>query len=129
MSEKASEKSKMSELVFASRMMREVIAPPGIAGSKGERIRAAARCLHWKYSRALTVWYADERVSLKPHELRGIEEASGVRYGKQEISEIDQLISQADALLEGQDAAVHSAFAAAVRAFASALAGSRTHGD
>ncbi|PWJ80606.1 hypothetical protein C7441_112148 [Pseudaminobacter salicylatoxidans] len=116
----------MSELVFASRMMREVIAPPGIAGSKSERVREAARRLRWKYSRALSVWYADERVSLKPHELREIEEASGVRYGKQEVSEIDELISRAGALLESQDADFHGAFIAAVRAFAGALARSRT---
>ena len=126
MSEKASEKSKMCELVFASQMMRERIAPPGSAGSKSERIREAARRLHWKYSRALSVWYADERVSLKPHELRKIEEIAGVRYGKQEVIEIDQIISRAGALLDGQDEDFHSAFMAALRAFAGALAGSRT---
>ena len=128
MSENASEKSKMCELVFAARMMREVLAPPGCAGSKSERIREAARRLHWKYSRALSVWYADERVSLKPHELRGIEEVSGVRYGKQEVHEIDQLISRADALLEGQDADFHSAFMAALRAMARLADRTRTQG-
>lgn len=105
----------MSELVFASRMMREVIAPPGIAGGKGERIREAARKLHWKYSRAVSVWYGDERVSIKPRELREIEEISGVRYGREELREVEQLISRADALLGGADANVLRALVAALR--------------
>jgi len=49
-SEITSEKSEMSELVFASRMMRERIAPAGSADSKGERLRNAANVLRWKYS-------------------------------------------------------------------------------
>lgn len=111
----------MSELVFASRMMREVIAPPGSAGSKGERIRAAAQKLRWKFSRARDVWYADERVSLKPRELRKIEELSGVRYGQEEANEIDQLISRADALLARKGAGMDSAVVAALRALLGAL--------
>lgn len=126
MSKKTPEKSQMqSELVFASGVMRERIAPPGCAPSVAARIAAASRALKWKYSRAFSVWYADERVSLKPRELRQIEELTGVTYGKQEVNEIDHLVSRASALLESQDADFHSAFAAAVRAFAGALAGSR----
>lgn len=111
----------MSELVFASRMMREVIAPPGSADSKGERIRAAAQKLRWKFSRARDVWYADERVSLKPRELRKIEELSGVRYGQEEANEIDQLISRADALLARKGAGMDSAVVVALRALLCAL--------
>lgn len=72
MSEKQSGNSEMSELVFASHMMQTRIAPPGSAGSKGERLRNAALALRWKYSRARHVWYADASVSLKPRELRQI---------------------------------------------------------
>ena len=113
----------MSELAWSSHMMRTRIAPPGSAGSKGERIRAAAASLHWKYSRAFSVWYGDERVSIKPRELRQIEELTGVRYGQQEIAEVDELISRAGALLNSQDSDFHSAFVAAVRAIARSVVG------
>lgn len=122
MYEKTQEKSEMlSELAYASDAMKNRIAPPGSAPSKGERIRKAARLLRWKYSRAAAVWYGDERVSIKPHELRTIEEVSGVKFGKQEVREVDELIKSAEALLVGQDANFQRAFAAGLRAFARAL--------
>jgi hypothetical protein len=109
-----SEKSEMScvenfetELQFSRRVMRSVIAPPGTADSKGERLRLAVQKLRWTYSRTRDVWYGDSRVSLKPHELRRIEEVSGVKYGKQEVNEIDQLIARADALLAGSGTDIH----------------------
>lgn len=111
----------MSELVFASRMMREVIAPPGSADSKGERIRAAAVALRWKFSRARDVWYGDERVSIKPREIRKIEEITGVKYGQEEAREIDSLIARADALLARPSAGTNSAVVAALRALVGAL--------
>lgn len=121
MSEKSSEKSEMSELVWASQMLRECIAPPGAAGSKSERIHAAARALRWKFSRAKSVWYADERTSIKPREIRKIEEITGVKYGREEVYEIDQLIERADALLASRQAYSGSAVAAALRALIGAL--------
>lgn len=111
----------MSELVWSSQMMRERIAPPGCAPSKGERIREAARLLRWKYSRAFSVWYADERVSLKPRELRQIEELTGIRYGKQEVAETDALIARATAFLERPNPRVHRSFFAALRTFVGSL--------
>jgi hypothetical protein len=121
MSEKPSEKSEMSELAFASQMMRDRIAPPGSAASKGERVRAAARALSWKFSRARDVWYADERVSIRPSELRKIEELAGVSYGQKELRELGELIARADALLEGQDADFYRPWVDAFRAFVGAL--------
>lgn len=124
MSKKTPEKSEMSELVFASDMMRNRIAPPGSAASKGERITAAARALKWKQSRAAGVWYGDDRISIKPRELRKIEEKSGVTYaeyieaGREEIRSNDDLIANAEALLAGNEAAFYSAFVAALRALA-----------
>lgn len=116
MSEKQSEKSEMqSELVWASQTLKSVVAPPGAASSKLERIRLAARMLRWKFSRAKDVWYADERVSLKPREIRKIEEITGVTYGRKEIDELDQFISRADALLEGQDEDFYRPFVDAFR--------------
>jgi hypothetical protein len=114
------EKSEMSELVFASKMMRERIAPAGSAESKGERIMLAARRLHWKLSRATSVWYADERVSIKPRELRKIEEISGVKYAREELRTNDDLIANAEALLAGHEADFYGAFIAALRAVARA---------
>lgn len=111
----------MSELVFASQMMLRRIAPIGSAASKGERISAAASLLRWKISRAKTVWYADERVSLKPRELRKIEELSGVsyvEYAQREIRTNDDLIDQASALLAGHEADFYSAFFTALRSLA-----------
>lgn len=107
-----------SELVWSSQMMKEVIAPPGSAGSKGERVREAARLLHWKYSRAFAVWYEDERVSLKPRELRQIEEIAGVRYGQEELAINDDLIERATAILEQRPSqSLRRSFLSALRAF------------
>ena len=128
MSKIPTEKSEMSELVFASKMMRERIAPPGSAASKGERIMLAATRLRWKLSRAATVWYGDERVSLKPRELRKIEEVSGVKYVLEELRTNDDLIANAEALLAGHEADFYSAFIAALRSVARARSGAGTEG-
>lgn len=80
-----------------------------------------ARRLRWSASRTKDVWYADPRVSLKATELRQIEEAAGVRYGKQELAEVDALIARAEALLHGSDEDFHRPFVAALRAFIGAL--------
>ncbi|TRD03928.1 hypothetical protein FJV76_14375 [Mesorhizobium sp. WSM4303] len=118
MSEKQSENSEMSELVFASRMMQTRIAPPGSAGSKGERLRNAALTLRWKHSRARGVWYAEPGVSIKPRELRQIEELTGVEYAQKELRTNDELIAHASALLVGHEADFYSAFVAALRSLA-----------
>lgn len=118
MFKKSREKSEMSELVFVSVQLREVIAP---TGSVKDRIRTAARRLHWSHSRTASLWYADERASVKPRELREIEHASGVRYAKDELRTVDQMLARADALLDGPEADIHRPFVAAFRAFISAL--------
>jgi hypothetical protein len=125
MSEKSSEKSEMSELVWASQMMRERIAPAGSADSKGERIRAAAAALRWKFSRTRDVWYRDERVSLKPKELRQIEEVSGVAFARKELNELDEFIARADALLDGENADIYRPLVIAFRQALRAVAGPR----
>lgn len=111
----------MSELAFASSALRKRIAPPGRAPSVGERIRAAALDLRWTFSRTKDVWYADPRVSLKPRELRDVEETAGVRYGREELRTIDQLIANADALLDGQEADFYRPFVTAFRTMAGAF--------
>jgi len=121
MSQKALEKSQMAELSFVSRMMRERIAPPGAAPSKTERIRLAAQKLKWKYSRAFSAWYADPRVSIKPSELRAVEEKSGERFGQSELEEVDELIAKANSLLERRNPHIRRAFFAAARSFLGAL--------
>jgi hypothetical protein len=118
MSNKPSEKSEMSELMWAQERLQQDVAP---FGSVKERVRDAALKLGWKHSRARTIWYADERASIKPKELRRIEEVTGVTYGRTERAEVDRLISKADALLMGNDPDFHRPFVAAVRAFFGAL--------
>lgn len=118
MSEKQSENSEMSELAFASEMMKTRIAPPGSAGSKGERLRNAALALRWKHSRTRHVWYADASVSIKPRELRQIEEMTGVKYGQQELRTNDDIIARAEDLLVGHEADFYGAFIAALRSLA-----------
>ena len=124
----------MSELAFSSLMMKQRIAPVGSAASKGERLLNAALALRWKVSRAKSVWYEGERVSMKPHELRKIEELSGVTYidfirdGKAEVRSVEQLINQADALLDGPEADFYRPFFTALRAVARIADRSRTQG-
>jgi hypothetical protein len=119
----------MSELAFASGAMQERIAPKGVAQYVEGRIAYAAQKLGWKISRARTIWYADERASLKPHELRRVEKVAGVQYGREEVRQVSDLISQADALLMGVHEDFHRPFVAAFRAFFGALDRSRVEGD
>jgi len=128
-SEKSSEKSNMSEIAWASDTLRNYVAPKGSAQYVETRIRNAARVLGWKFSRAREIWYADERVAVRPRELRQIEDCTGLRYGRQELQDIDRLIGRADALLMGDDQDIHRAFAAAFRAFLGSLHSSRVAGD
>lgn len=125
MSEKLSEKSEMSELVFASKILKERIAPPSAASGIGARILTASRALKWSFNRTKDVWYADERVSIKPKELRKVEEVSGVTYG-QELAEVDKLISRASEILGHDDPDLARPVAAAMRALLSALDSART---
>jgi hypothetical protein len=127
MSNKASEKPDMSELAWASEQLRERVAP---RGSVKERIRNAALTLGWRHSRARTIWYADERASIKPKELRRIEEVTGIAYGRKELRSVEALIARADTLAATQaDESVYSAFAAAFRAFIGALDRTGTRGE
>src|SRR5687767_4932832 len=101
MSKSSSEKSEMSELTWASEVLREHVAPKGSAQFVEGRIDLAAKALNWKFSRARTIWYADELASIKPREVRDVEGYTGLRYGRQELRDVDRIISQADALLLG----------------------------
>lgn len=106
----------MCELTWASDKLQNYIAPPGSAAGKGERIRNAARKLKWKYWRTHAVWYADERVSLKPRELRAIEGLTGVKYGQEQLREYDELIAAAEDLLAGGKEDLRSAALTLLRA-------------
>lgn len=125
MSNKWSEKSDLSELEWASERLQNDVAP---RGSVKERIRDAAVALGWKHSRARTVWYADERASLKPRELRDIEEVTGIEYGREELRSVEQLIANADALLVGPHEDFYRPFVTAFREMARAFDRSRTGG-
>ena len=121
MSEKSSENSEMSELAFASEQLRLNIAPASVSSHIGERVRAAAITLRWSQSRTKDIWYADPRVSIKPRELRQIEEMTGVRYGREELADVDALISRADALLVDRNPRGGSPVLAALRALVGAV--------
>ena len=118
MSEKPSEKSEMFSVEFVQDALRTRIAPPDVGQSVAERIRYAARRLGWSYSRTKDAWYADPRISIKADEVRKIEEATGARYGREELRTVEDLISRADALLDGSDEDYHRPFIAALRAVA-----------
>jgi len=114
MPEKASEKSEMSTVEFCQRALREEIAPPSI-GAKLERIRHASRQLGWSYTRTKDAWYADPRMSIKPHELFRVEAVSGLTYAREEMRENDRAIERAEALLGGEDTRLVRTLVAAVR--------------
>lgn len=128
MSNTSSEKSEMSELTWASGVMHEHIAPKGSAPYVETRIRNVAKRLGWKFSRARSIWYADARASIKPREVRRIEEITGITYGHREVRDIDSIIATADALLDGPEADFYRPFVTALRALAGAFDRSGTAG-
>jgi hypothetical protein len=117
----------MSELTWASDMLRTRVAPANSDQYVETRIRNAAKAIGWSFSRTRDIWYKDDRVAVRPRELRQIEEYTGLRYGRQELSELDILIARADALLVGnQDKNFYRSFADGLRALAGALDSART---
>ncbi len=76
----------------------------------------------------MTVWYGDERVSIKPSELRTVEETAGVRFEQKHeaLEDVDDLIERAEALLGSKNPRVRRALFAAMRTFARNLVGPRT---
>lgn len=114
----------MSAVEFAQFGLRERIAPRSIGPVKA-RLRHATTVMRrrkWSANRVKDTWYADSRISPSADEIRDIEELTGLRYGREEIREIDDLIQQADALLEGADPDFHSPFVTAMRSFFRSLA-------
>lgn len=121
MSEIALEKSEMSSVAFASQALQRHIAPRVNGRNVKDRIRRASACLGWSFSRTRDVWYGDPRVSISVDEMRDIEEAAGVKYGRAEVRSLEELIAKADALLDGPEADFHRPFVDAFRAFIRAL--------
>jgi len=117
MSKNPSENSEMSELVFASQILKEHVAPRSVGDQIKARIRYASRKLGWSYTRTSDVWYGDERISLKPRELRQIEDYTGIYYERKEVQEVDDLIEAADRFFVGEDENFIRAFFAALRTF------------
>lgn len=123
MSEKPSEKSKMSSVEFVQFGLQERIAPRSL-GSVGRRLQHATRTMSkrgWSANRTKDCWYGDPRISPTADQVRDIEEITGLRYGRQELKEIDDLIARADAIMAGPEADIYRPFVAALRAFAGAL--------
>ena len=125
MSRNTTEKSAMSSVeYFARDALQNYIAPASV-GPRKDRLRRCVRVLGWTYNRVNDVWKGDSRITIKARELVQIEEVTGLRYGRQELKEIDALISRSTALLHGQDEDFTGAFATALRAFYGALDRSR----
>ncbi|MBK1793387.1 hypothetical protein JHL21_02605 [Devosia sp. WQ 349] len=123
----------MSELAFVQNALHSLVAPPSISSDMGARIRFAASKLGWSFSRTRTCWYGDERVALRPAELRKIEHFTGVVYdpertghGRRELAEIDALMSRAEALLERGDEDFYRSFVAGLSAYLGAFDRART---
>lgn len=130
MSENKSEKSIMSSVEFAQYALREGIAPPSF-GTLKERLRHATTVLrrrNWSANRVKDCWYADPRIRPDADEIRDLEQLTGLKYARQELTEVDALISRAGALLNSQDPDFHGAFVAAIRAFTGALDRTGTRG-
>lgn len=120
MRESKSESTEMSSVEFVQYALQHHVAPPR-QGPVKARLRSASRKLGWAYSRVRDAWYADPRIRISADELRTVEQLTGLRYGRQELKEIDAYIARSTALLEGQDEDFNSAFADALRAFYRAL--------
>lgn len=104
MPEKASEKKEMSVAAFCQDALQNEIAPMSL-GKVQTRIVIAARALGWSYTRTKDVWYADPKISIRGHELRHVEDVSGLVYhARQEVQKNDDAIAKATALLGGEDA-------------------------
>lgn len=117
---KASEFSKMSTTAeFAQFSLRNHIAPRAM-GSVKLRLRHAAAVLtrrNWTPNRVRDLWYRDERASApRWNEIKDLEELTGLRCGREELREVDNLIQRADGLLHGADADFYRPFIAALRA-------------
>ena len=106
----------MSKAAFCQDILQRKIAPVSV-GTVGERIQLCARRLGWSISRTRDVWYADYRVRIRTEELEQIEQIAGVRYARNEVSEVKAAIARADALLDDKDPNVRRAFDAAFRSF------------
>lgn len=115
----------MSSVEFAQYALREHVAP-SIVGSVKARLRHASRALGWSQNRVKDVWYADPRISISADEIKKIEEATGVRYGREELRSIEELIDRADTILAHTDEDFHRPFLAALRAVARIADRSRT---
>ena len=123
-----------SVLEFAQFALQERVAPPSL-GNVNRRLRHATIQLLqrnavrkrlqlpqlWTPNRVKDIWYADPRISIKADEVRDIEEISGLRYGRQELTDLDALITRADTLLDGADTNFRSQITHALRALLSAL--------
>lgn len=117
MSENQLEKYEMCSVEFCQSALRDSIAPPSL-GSVKARITKAARRLRWSVNRTKSVWYADPRISISADEMRQVEEATGIEYGRHELRTNEDLIAKAEALLQGADPDFYRSFLVAMVAFA-----------
>lgn len=136
MSEKSSEKSEMSAVEFMQFGLQSKVAPPHL-GSVKTRLRHATSVMlkhdrkqanrkkRWTANRVKDIWFADERVSPRADEIRDVEVITGLRYGREELHETDDLIAACETLLAGPKENLAGALASMLRAVAGAAHRSR----
>jgi hypothetical protein len=129
----ASENTEMQAAEFAQTALQYHIAPRAMGPVIKARLPHARRILGkrgWSKDRVRALWYADERASApKWNEIRDLEELTGLRCGREELREVDNLIANADRLRHGTDPDFYRPFVAAVRAFFGAPDRTGTEGD
>lgn len=115
MLEKSEKASEMSSVEFTQFALRERVAPRSV-GSVKARIGHASRRLGWGFSRTKDCWYADPRISISADEIKKIEQATGLEYGREELRTNEELIARCEAMVG--DADFLSAFLTALRSLA-----------
>lgn len=115
---------------FAQTALQYHIAPPALGPIIKVRLPHACHVMRkrgWTKNRVRDLWYADRRASApRWKEIRDLEELTGLRCGREELREIDNLIANADRLLMGSDPDFHRPFITALRAFFGASPRTRT---
>lgn len=117
----------MRKTEFCQDILQRKIAPV-LVGTVGERIKICARRLGWSISRTRDVWYADHKIRINPDEMEQVEQTAGVRYARNEVSEVKRAIARADAFLDDKDENLRRAFDAAFRTFIGLLDRPRAEG-
>lgn len=119
MSEFLSENSELSDVAYASELLRTRVAPPAF-GSVKSRISGAARRLKWTASRVKDIWYQDARL-IKSHEMERLKAVARIANEEREKDETRVAALRLSFRLEMLDADFHGPEIARLRDLACRL--------